>query len=120
MAAHTEKALRAHEKRVAYWQSRGRPVELLDRRQAADMIGSELDFGAAIDRRGGKINPLAYVRGLARAALKAGALMHEATRATRLERNGAKWKVTTPQGEITADRVFLCTNAYTDNLWPGL
>src|SRR5258708_15221996 len=41
MAAHTEKALSAHEKRVDYWQARGRPVELLDRRQAADMIGSD-------------------------------------------------------------------------------
>jgi hypothetical protein len=38
MAAHSEQALRAHAKRVEYWQARGRPVELLDRRQAADMI----------------------------------------------------------------------------------
>ena len=84
MAAHTEKALRAHEKRVDYWQARGRPVELLDRRQAADMIGSDYYLGAAIDRRGGRINPLAYVRGLARAAIKASAVLHEGTRATTL------------------------------------
>ena len=120
MAAHTEKALRAHEKRVAYWQARGRPVELLDRGQAADMIGSDYYLGAAIDRRGGRINPLAYVRGLARAAIKAGAVLHEGTRATGLARDGVRWKLTTPQGEIEADRVFLCTNAYTDNLWPEL
>src|SRR4030081_1246930 len=30
MAAHTEKALRAHGKSVDYWQARSRPVELLD------------------------------------------------------------------------------------------
>jgi glycine/D-amino acid oxidase-like deaminating enzyme len=120
MAAHTEKALRAHEKRVDYWQARGRPVELLDRRQTAEMIGSDYYLGASIDRRGGKINPLAYVRGLARAAIKAGAALHEGTRATKLQRDGGKWKLSTPQGEIEADRVFLCTNAYTDNLWPGL
>ena len=122
MAAHTEQALRAHARRVDYWQARGRPVELLDRRQAADMIGSDYYLGAAIDRRGGKINPLAYVRGLARAAIKAGAALHEGTRATKLARDGGRWKLTTRggQGEIEADRVFLCTNAYTDNLWPGL
>jgi glycine/D-amino acid oxidase-like deaminating enzyme len=125
MAAHTEQALRAHARRVDYWQARGRPVELLDRRQAADMIGSDHYLGAAIDRRGGKINPLAYVRGLARAAIKAGAVLHEGTRATGLVRDGGRWKLTTAgpgaaPGEIEADRVFLCTNAYTDNLWPGL
>jgi glycine/D-amino acid oxidase-like deaminating enzyme len=93
MAAHTEQALRAHAKRVDYWQARGRPVELLDRRQAADMIGSDYYLGAAIDRRGGKINPLAYVRGLARAAIKAGAALHEGTRATKLARGGGRWKL---------------------------
>lgn len=120
MAAHTEAAVRAHARRVDYWQRRGRPVELLDRRQAAEMIGSDYYLGAAIDRRGGKINPLAYVRGLARAAIKAGASLHEGTRATKLARNGVKWQLATPQGQLEADRVFLCTNAYTDDLWPGL
>jgi hypothetical protein len=52
---------------------RGRPVELLDRRQAAAMIGGDYYLGAPIERRGGRINPLACVRGLARAAIKAGA-----------------------------------------------
>ena len=120
MAAHTEKAMRANERRVEYWQARGRSVELLDRRRAAEMIGSDYYLGAWIDWRGGKINPLAYVRGLARAAIKAGASLHENTRATRLERQGGKWKLTTPRGEVEAERVFLCTNAYTDDLWPGL
>src|SRR5262245_21608537 len=92
MAAHTEAALRAHARRVDDWQAGGRPVELLDRRQTAEMIGSDYYLGAAIDRRGGKINPLAYVRGLARAAIKAGAALHEGTRAKRLARDGGRWK----------------------------
>ena len=120
MAAHTEAAMRNTEKRVDYWAARGRPVELLDRNKAAEMIGSDYYLGAWIDRRGGRINPLAYVRGLARAAIKAGATLHEASRVTRLERDGAKWKLTTANGSVQADKVFLCTNAYTDGLWPGL
>ena len=120
MAAHSEAALRAMARRVEYWQARGRPVELLDRRAAAEAIGSDYYLGAWIDRRGGKINPLAYVRGLARAALAAGAALHEGTRATRLERSGSRWALATPRGRIEADTVLLCTNAYTDDLWPGL
>src|SRR5262249_19237702 len=83
-------------------------------------IGSDYYLGAWIDWRGGKINPLAYVRGLARAAIKAGASLHENTRATRLERQGGKWKLTTPRGEVEAERGVPRTNAYTDDLWPGL
>jgi glycine/D-amino acid oxidase-like deaminating enzyme len=119
-AAHTPQAFAAMERRVEYWASRGRPVELLDRRKAADMIGSDYYLGAWIDRRGAKLNPLAYVRGLARAAIKAGAVLHEETTAFSLEKQVDKWVVRTPQGEVRADAVFLCTNAYTDNLWPGL
>jgi flavin-dependent dehydrogenase len=49
------------------------------------------------------------VRGLARAAIKAGAVLHEGTRATRLARDGGKWKLTTASqgaahGEVEADR----------------
>lgn len=119
-AAHTPEAMKTLARRVDYWSARGRPVELLDRGRAAEMIGSDYYLGAWIDRRGAKINPLAYVRGLARAAIKAGATLYENTKATRLERQGRQWVVTTPQGEVRADRVFLCTNGYTDDLWPGL
>ena len=120
MAAHTEAAMRANEKRVAYWRARGRPVELLDRGRAAALIGSDYYLGAWLDRRGARINPLAYVRGLARAAINAGAALHEGTRVRRLQRDGARWTLKTPQGHVEAERVFLCTNAYTDDLWPGL
>jgi glycine/D-amino acid oxidase-like deaminating enzyme len=119
-AAHTPTAMRTLASRVEYWQARGRPVELLDRRRAAEMIGSDYYLGAWIDRRGAKINPLAYVRGLARAAIKAGAALHEGSAVTRLARNGGNWLIETAQGSVQADMAFLCTNAYTDGLWPGL
>lgn len=119
-AAHTPEAMRAIGRRVDYWQARGRPVELLDRGRAAEMIGSDYYLGAWLDRRGGRINPLAYVRGLARAAVKAGAVLHENTHATGLRRDGDKWLLDTPGGRVRAGMVFLCTNAYTDDLWPGL
>jgi glycine/D-amino acid oxidase-like deaminating enzyme len=119
-AAHTPAALSSMAKRVDYWASRGRPVEMLDRRQAAATIGSDYYLGAWLDRRGAKLNPLAYVRGLAAAAIRAGAALYEHTKALSLTKQAGKWVVRTSQGEVRADAVFLCTNAYTDNLWPGL
>src|SRR6185312_7234433 len=102
--------------------AQGYQVELLDRRQTAEVIGSDPGyyFGSSLDRHGGTINPLAYVRGLARAALAAGARIHERSSATRLERIAGKWHVETDRGRVVADFVVLCTNAYTDGLWPGL
>lgn len=119
-AAHTSEALDGLKHRVEFWRKRGRPLELLDRPTLASMLGSSFYPGGAIDRRGGSINPLAYVRGLARAALKTGARLYENTRARALERDGGKWMVRTAEGFVRADKVFLCTNAYTDDLWPGL
>ncbi len=119
-AAHTHQALEGLEQRARYWQARDRPLEMLNRDKLESMLGSRLYLGGVIDRRGGSINPLAYVRGLARAAIKTHAQVHENTRATSLTRDGAKWRVQTPEGSIRAANVFLCTNAYTDDLWPGL
>lgn len=119
-AAHTPQAMKTMARRVDYWASRGRPVELLDRRQAAVMIGSDYYLGAWIDRRGAKINPLSFVRGLAQAAMRAGASLHESARALTIERQSGRWLVRTGLGEVRADMVLLCTNAYTDDLWVGL
>ena len=63
---------------------------------------------------------MGYCRGLARAALAAGAQINTGVRVTKLDKDAGKWRVTTDQGTITADNVVLGTNAYTDDLWPGL
>jgi glycine/D-amino acid oxidase-like deaminating enzyme len=119
-AAHSPQALERLRRRAEYWQKQGRPLEILDRPQLEGMLGSRFYLGGVIDRRGGSINPLAYVRGLARAAIKAGARLHEESPAAALSRDGDRWRLTTPQGSVRARQVFLCTNAYTDDLWPGL
>jgi len=58
--------------RVQQWQRRGAPVELLSRTQVAQLTGSTRYCGGLLDRRGGSVQPLSYVRGLARAVLRAG------------------------------------------------
>ena len=84
------------------------------------MIGSDHFHGGLVDHRCGTINPMGYCRGLARVALANGAEINTGVRVTRLQRDGAKWKVETTKGTITAKAVILGTNAYTDDLWPDL
>jgi glycine/D-amino acid oxidase-like deaminating enzyme len=107
------------------WHRRQAPVECLSGKALADMTGTDRYQVALFDRRGGDVNPLSYARGLARAAMGAGAAVHGGTRAIGLTQAGsagagAAWQVATPSGTVTAQHVVLATNGYTDDLWPGL
>jgi glycine/D-amino acid oxidase-like deaminating enzyme len=120
-AAHSKSSVEETRSRAEQWARRGAPVDILDKAEADRHLGTTQYLGGWIDRRGGAVQPLAYARGLARAALAAGAAIHGGTRATKLERRGKHWLVTTERGaRVTADRVVLCTNGYTDDLWPGV
>jgi glycine/D-amino acid oxidase-like deaminating enzyme len=105
---------------AAEWAARGAPVELLDRTSVARLAGTDAYPSAAYDRRGGNVNPLGYARGLAEAALKAGARIFSGAKVLRLVRDGGGWTVETAGGTVRADRVILATNGYSDDLWPGL
>ena len=121
--SHSEGALTKARDRVAQWAAEGRPVEFLDAAQVEALTGVSGWRGGWIDRSGGTINPVGYARGLARAAVAAGARLHEASPATGLVHEGHAWRITTPNGTIHARRVVLATNAYAANaatLWPGL
>ena len=108
-------------RRAEQWQRRGAPVAVLDRDGVRRLVGSPIYHGGLIDRRAGCVQPLSYSRGLARAAQKAGALVCGGSRVTALARDGGRWKVTTAHGPtVSAERVLLATNGYTDALWPRL
>src|SRR5436190_1477014 len=84
-------------------------------------LGTTQYHASWIDRRGGAVQPLAYARALARAAIGAGVAVHSETEATHLARESSRWVVSTQRGaRVTADRVVMCTNAYPGDLWPGL
>ena len=119
--AHTEAGLADVARRAEQWRAWGAETELLDRAATAQKLGTESYLGAWVDKRGGTVQPLAYARGLARAALAAGARIHGGTAATRLERRGERWLVETDQGHtIDAARVLIATNGYTGDLIPKL
>jgi glycine/D-amino acid oxidase-like deaminating enzyme len=119
-AAYTEAAAKGI--RASYEQSarRDMPVELLERDAMREATGTQRYLSALIDRRGGHLNPLSYARGLAQAAVQAGAKVHGGTRVLSVAQQGGKWRVTTPTGTVHADKLVLATNGYTDDLWPKL
>ncbi len=106
--------------RAEEWSAEGSDVAVLDADEVRARVGGGDYVGAYLHRGGGTVNPLSYSRGLARSAAAAGAHIHGDSRALSLERAGSSWKVTTSGGSVTAPKAVLCTNGYTDNLWPGL
>lgn len=59
------------------------------------------------------IHPLNYVRGLARAAVKAGAKIHAGSRLVRWEERPDGHRLHTPGGVLKARQVIVATNGYT-------
>jgi sarcosine oxidase len=118
-AAHSPAAMPPIEEIVRQWQARGAPVETLDARQMQEALGTAAYVGGSIDRRAGRLQPLAYCRGLARAAAAAGAVLHQDTPVRRLERDGQRWRLATDGGDVRAEAVILATGAYDDTLLRG-
>jgi glycine/D-amino acid oxidase-like deaminating enzyme len=99
---------------------RGMPVSVLDRNAVREATGTDRYVLAMRDARGGDLQPLSYARGLARAALAAGAAIHGETPATSLRREAGRWRIETPRAVVRAEKVLIATNGFTDDLWPGL
>lgn len=119
-AVHARTRMVLAEGRVEQWARRSAKAELIDEARIAELTGTGRYAGGWIDHRGGVLQPLSYARGLARAAMHAGAAVHGRSPATRLIREATGWRVETPGGAVTADQVLLATNAYADHLWTAL
>jgi gamma-glutamylputrescine oxidase len=72
------------------------------------------DDRTAIYEDDGELHPVRYVRGLARAAVAAGARVHARTRITAVSAR----EVRTDRARITAGAVVVCVNAYSQHLVP--
>jgi len=99
-------------------------VRIVPRQELGAEIGSEIYFGGLVDETSAGVNPARYVAGLAEAAKKAGAEIHEQTRVehVELERRGASsgFRIETSRGRLCARDVFVATSAYTGRAIPAL
>lgn len=105
---------------TAQYERLGAPVDFLSREAISAATGTDRYHGAMLDRRGGALQPLCFARGLARAAIAAGATLHGRTRILVLEAAGDRWLARTAGGLIRAEHVLIATNGYSDDLWPAL
>jgi glycine/D-amino acid oxidase-like deaminating enzyme len=108
------------EQRYSQWTARGAPVKLLSARETAERTGSSEFDAALLDLRAGTIQPLAYVRGLARAAIDLGAGVFTLSPAERCDRAGSGWRVHTAAGSVTAEWVVVATDAYARGPWSSV
>jgi glycine/D-amino acid oxidase-like deaminating enzyme len=106
--------------RAAQWTELGAPVEALDAEATAAKVGTSAFAGSLWDHRAGTVQPLSYARGLARAALAAGARIFTSTRVTGFEHQAAGWIARARDGSVRADWLILATNGYTEGLAPEI
>lgn len=75
-------------------------------------------FGVLFEN-GGRVNPYLFTNGMVETAARLGAKIYGNSEALSLEQVGAKWRVRTAYGSITADRVVFCTAAYPTGIEPA-
>ncbi|MDA5194131.1 NAD(P)/FAD-dependent oxidoreductase [Govanella unica] len=122
VAAHNRGAEAKLETLGQEWRSCGAGISDLSREALRARTGSG-KFGAGLlFTDGGTFNPLAYVRGLARAAKAAGAEIYGETTALGITPSAGQWRVTTAAGVVLARQVLIATDGYAAHasLWPGL
>lgn len=106
-----------HEQRV--WALHGHSMELLDRAGLAPHVASARYVGGLLDPLGGHLHPLNLVQGEAAAFESLGGRIFENSRAVEVD-TGAEPVVRTAEGEVRADYVLVCGNAYIGDLLPEL
>ena len=114
--AHSAAGARAIAERHRQGRALGAPLQLIDAAETARRTGSSAFHGALFDPRAGTIQPLAYARGLANAAIRAGARLHERTRVSRIDRHKGVWRIAANGRTVSAKSLLLATNAYFDGI----
>ncbi|MFP3458514.1 FAD-dependent oxidoreductase, partial [Psychrobacter sp. SIMBA_152] len=75
---------------------RGANVEVLTGRKCHEYCGTTSINKALLDHRAGTINPLAYVRGLAKVATSLGVTIYEHSTVAAIEKADGHWYTKTP------------------------
>ncbi len=121
MGAPYKGALAGLDKKVETYNAVGARTRFLDRDEVEALTGSPRFHGGWLHEEGGHLNPLGYARGLARAVIQEGGIIHTGSAVIACDRSPTGgWSVKTDNGEMIADKVIFSTGAYTVGGWPKL
>ena len=84
----------------------------LPERELRERIRSKRYWAGLFERDALHLHPLNYAIGLAAAAAGQGVRVHEHSEVRRLRREGAHWRLDTPQGQVLAEQVVLACGGY--------
>lgn len=103
-----QRALNQYE---AFLKAAGLSYQTLNGNQLAERIGTRYYTQGIYSSDCYLVQPAALIVGLAD-SLEAGIELHEHSPATQIVPDGKRWRVTTPEGEVTAGQVILANNAF--------
>lgn len=111
---HLKKAQQLLEREFDY------PTRIVPKAELRNELDTQFYHGGLVDERSAGLHPAKYVRGLALAAQRAGAALHDGVAADAIEKNANGLVVKTARGAIQARDVFAATNGYTGRATPQL
>ncbi|TAL78592.1 MAG: FAD-binding oxidoreductase [Burkholderiaceae bacterium] len=117
---HCQKVREVSWRNAQNWNRFGAGMTQVTGPELLRLSGSPAYQSGILAPKGGAVQPMSLVRGLARASLEAGAQIFGRTAALRLEQSGGPWTVHTQGGRIRSEWVILATNGYSDGLLSGL
>jgi len=103
----------------------GYDVQILPKDEMTVELGTDAYYGVMVNPRSASVQPAKFVRGMALAAERAGADIHEGTRVHAIDRNdesafrnGIRFTVRTERGDIVAKDVLVAANAWAGAIVP--
>lgn len=115
----TQKDFEEFRDKSAYLEERGfQKVRSLYGADMQAMTGTDYFPYGVLYENGGRVNPYLLTNGMIAAAVRHGAVVHGNSEAQKLVATGPRWRVHTPSGDVIADKVVFCTNAYPTHVVP--
>jgi len=100
----------------------GFEVSILPKSAVSSELGTDSYFGLMVNPRSGSVQPAKFVQGMALAAERAGADIHEGTRVLAIDRvagiDGSHFIVNTDRGILSSKEIVLAANAWIGNIAP--
>lgn len=119
-AANNPKQFKGLQEQKANWERFGNhQLQLLDKAELEQIVGTTAYHGGLLDMQGGHIHPLNLALGEAEAVLGLGGEIYEQS-AVLSYQAGEPAKVTTEHGSVTANYLLFAGNAYLGELEPKL